>query len=298
MVYIEDRIEELEKAIKMLQEQVSEMVDSNDKKRKMNQVSQDQLDKALEEVQHAIDKKFGKEQVEQSVETKVKEVMEDTMDNDKFQEQLGKKVGEAIGGSMQAVKEELGKKVGEERLLQATHNIQIMVDQKVNGVAQTMQAVSTASATKVTRDQLSQAVTQAMQSVQANLSTKVQASLNASEGLRLTLQANRDQLNQLQSTVVNNSNSAPPHWRDIDLNDPSPFDVFSHYRVRIGDGANFRWLYSTDVSMGQIYTACNILDQAIVVNANNKGSYGARRVGAEVTTTVFFAVLQLQCRVA
>merc|ERR1719221_2171692 len=122
------------------------------------------------------------------------------MDNDKFQEQLGKKVGEAIGGSMQAVKEELGKKVGEERLLQATHNIQIMVDQKVNGVAQTMQAVSTASATKVTRDQL----------------------------------------NQLQSTVVNNSNSAPPHWRDIDLNDPSPFDVFSHYRVRIGDGANFR----------------------------------------------------------
>merc|ERR1740129_653407 len=117
----------------------------------MNQVSQDQLDKALEEVQHAIDKKFGKEQVEQAAETKVKEVMEDTMDNDKFQEQLGKKVG----GAMQAVKEELGKKVGEERLVQATHNIQIMVDQKVNGVAQTMQAVSTASATKVTRDQLS-----------------------------------------------------------------------------------------------------------------------------------------------
>merc|ERR1712037_742525 len=191
-----------------------------------------------------------------------------------------------------------GKKVGEERLAQATHNIQVMVDQKVNGVAQTMQAISTAGATKVTREQLSQAVNQAMQSLQANLGTKVQASLQASEGLRLTLQANKDQINHLQAVVANNPNSAQPQWRDINLYDQAPFDVFSSYRVRVGDGASLRWLYSTDVSMGQIYTSCNILDQAIVVNANSKSSYGARKVGADVTTTSFFAVLQLQCRAA
>jgi hypothetical protein len=295
MVYIEDRLEQLEKALKTLQEQVSEMVDSSDKKRKLDQVTQDQLDTAVEEVKQAIDKKMGKDELEQAVEVKVKEVME----KDAFQEQLGNKVGQAIGGSMQAVKEELGKRVGEERLAQATHNIQIMVDQKVNGVAQTMQAISTAGATKVTREQLSQAVNQAMQSMQANFGPKLQASLQASEGLRLTLQANKDQLNHLQAVVANNPNGgAQPQWRDINIYDQSPFDVFSSYRVRVGDGASLRWLYSTDVSMGQIYTSCNILDQAIVVNANNKSSYGARRVGADVTTTSFFAVLQLQCRVA
>jgi len=268
-VYIEDRVAELEKSVKSLQEQLSEMVESSDKKRKLSQVTQEQLDKAMEDAQRAADEK------------------------------LGGRLEEAIAKALESVKAEVAKKISEDRLMQ----FQLAIDQKVSGVAtreqlaQSMQAMTAAGLQKVSRDQLTQAVTQAVQNIQANLTPKVQASLNASEGLRLNLQETRNHLNQLQAKVATTPNGgAAAQWKDIDLGDMSPFDVFCSYRVRIGDGANFRWLYSIDVSMGQIYTSCNILDQAIVINANNKGSYGARRVGADVTTTTFFAVLQLQSR--
>merc|ERR1712012_1100318 len=85
-------------------------------------------------------------------------------------------------------------------------------------------------------------------------------------------------------------------WLDIDMNDQGPFDISKVYRIRIGDGTSSRWLYSSEVSMGQVYVTDNILDQSIVVNSGSKASYGARRVGADINQTVYFAVFQLQCR--
>jgi len=263
MVYIEDRISELEKTVKLLQNQLSDAVEdlksASDKRRKLDHVTRDQLDKAVADIHEVVSKKVDKDDVDKVV---------------------------------QEIRTLVNKAVSEERLNQAVLGMQTAMDQKVgNSVSQDQlnQAVATISAdSKATRDQLTSTVA----SLQSVLHQRAQAAISTCESLRLTVQSNRERLDQVSAALENTNQQ----WRDVDLNDSSMFDPSKMYRLRIGDGMGSRWLYSTDVSLNQIYTSCNILDQSIVVNSNTKSSYGARRVGADVNSTAYYVVFQLQCK--
>lgn len=258
MVYIEDRIELLEKTVKTLEKQLETALSQlNDRKRKADVVTQDMLDKAVEDLQASIDKKLPKADLDKAV--------SDGLEKAKLKDST------------------LGKVVNEERLAKAIAAMNTSIDMKLNGTVnreQLMQTVSTMQGAKVTPQQFQSSIS----GLQALVNQKVQET--------------RGNLQQLQGTVngVLAQVGVQTDWRDVNLADQMPFDVTKAYRLRIGDGAGARWLYSTDVSMGCIYTTCNILDQSISINSNTKSSYAARKLGAAVDTTAYFAVFQLQMR--
>mmetsp|Transcript_61049 Transcript_61049/g.108651 ORF Transcript_61049/g.108651 Transcript_61049/m.108651 type:complete len:265 (+) Transcript_61049:101-895(+) len=262
MVYIEERIEQLEKTVKTLEKQLeTALAQLNDRKRKADVVTQDMLDKAVEDLQASIDKKLPKADLDQAV--------ADGLDKAKLKDST------------------LGKVVNEERLAKAVAAMQSAIDSKLSGTVmrdQLQQQLAIMQGPKVTPQQFQQS----MNNLQAQINQKAQENKTATNAMQGMVQ-------QLQGTI--NGVVAPAiDWRDVSLADQMPFDVTKAYRLRIGDGPAARWVYSTDVSMGCIYTTCNILDQSISINSNTKSSYAARKLGAAVDTTAYFAVFQLQMR--
>lgn len=282
MVYIEDRIADLESAMKELREELSDARKQihvlSEKKRKAGEVDQEQLDKALANMRETVDQKLEKAGAD-----KIEKAFEE------MRAAVTKKVDREL---VEKLVTELRQK-SEERLAQVLMTVQAATDKKLSGTVsrellmQTVQSITAANQQKVGREQLAQALS----GIETAVQNKVQQTLNLCQGM---LSTNQELFKRMQATQDGMSGGGA--WVDLDLNDSESFDISKVYRVRIGDGPVSRWLYSTEVSMGQIYTTDNVLDQAIVVNSGSKASYGARRVGADINTTAYFAVFQLQAR--
>eukprot|EP00401_Gymnodinium_catenatum_P082905 CAMPEP_0117459860 /NCGR_PEP_ID=MMETSP0784-20121206/1699_1 /TAXON_ID=39447 /ORGANISM="" /LENGTH=283 /DNA_ID=CAMNT_0005253493 /DNA_START=15 /DNA_END=866 /DNA_ORIENTATION=- len=282
MVFIEERIATLEETVKELSSQLAEALEeikaNNDKKRKHGQVDQEQLDKVVAELREDYSKYAAQEQVEKAVKDLWAAVAQkagrDQLDKLVIDVQTSKKVNEDLINQtildMQAKSDKMATtSVSRPDMMQA-----------IGGVQQQLLRNLTE---KVNQQQLGQA----LQNLQQIVQQKMQSTLDVCQNM---LNTNQEFFKRMQS------NSNQP-WADVDLMDQGPFDVGKVYRVRIGDGPAARWLYSTEVSMGQVYTVDNVLDQAVVINSSSKGSYGTRRVGSDVNTTTYFAVFQLQCKV-
>jgi hypothetical protein len=282
MVYIEDRIADLESAMKELREELidakKEIAALTDKKRKVGDLDQEQMQKAFTEMRASVEEKLekaGVEKVDKSIE--------------EMRVVVTKKVDREL---VEKLVTELRQK-SEERLAQVLMTVQAATDKKLQGVAsrellmQTVQSLNAANQTMVKRDHLAQALS----GIETAVQNKVQQTLNLCQGM---LSTNQELFKRMQ--VAQDGLSGSAAWQDLDLTNSDSFDISKVFRVRIGDGDVSRWLYSTEVSMGQIYTTDNVLDQAIVVNSGSKSSYGARRVGADISTTAYFAVFQLQYR--
>merc|ERR1719324_1938878 len=139
MVYIEDRISDLENTVKELREEITEFK-AGEKKRKISQVSQEELDKAVaeavRELKELIEKKAEKED----------------------QAQLQVIVKEALANHKPEVSNGKGA-ITEERLAQAVNGIQTAINAKLG--------------TAVTQPQLQQQLNQALQGLTQGINQKV-----------------------------------------------------------------------------------------------------------------------------
>lgn len=271
MVYIEERVSKLEETVQVLQRQLADALADvqalNDKKRKADVVDRAQLNQAVADLQLSF--------------------------NTKLEEVGAAKGGGATGG------------VSEERLAQVFQEVQAIMNQRLETYATTETLAKTVAVAQEQQGAVAQQnLNTAIQNVQTGVQQKVQVAVQACQGLQQIITQNQAQMQAIQpmSEQMNRIQQMTAEiqmghqWKDVDLNDQAAFDVNKVYRLRIGEGQQSRWLYSAEVSLGQIYTGDNILDQAIVINAATKSSYGARRTGSDISTTAYFAVFQLQTK--
>merc|ERR1719324_1366448 len=246
MVYIEDRISDLESTVKELREEIMEFK-AGEKKRKISQVSQEELDKAVaeavRELKELIEKKAEKEDQAQ-LQAQLQVIVKEALANHKPEVSNGKgaiteeRLAQAVNGIQTAINAKLGTAVTQPQLQQ-------QLNQALQGLTQGINQ-------KVNQHQMAQAVQQSTQI----MNQKVQSALNMCQSLQFAVQSNQEQLNHMKES--GGLSNLGQNWLDLDLNDQSPFDPTRTYRLRIEDGPDSRWLHSSAVAMGQIHTCCSI----------------------------------------
>mmetsp|Transcript_791 Transcript_791/g.1704 ORF Transcript_791/g.1704 Transcript_791/m.1704 type:complete len:275 (-) Transcript_791:121-945(-) len=273
VVYIEDRIGKLEEGFASLKEKLQEVQQQvNEKKRKQT----DTVDR--EELRAALAQKADKaitDKLEVSLADMHAAVAKQLKDVVRM---------DVLEKSLREVKDSVQNHAENSKRSKAAEANSAELQNEVAQLRQACQAMVS-----------EQKLVQALHEVQNNTS---KALVDLQEKLQYKV-SQEELATNVQQVHAALQQSQQQGWKDIDpQTDTGFFDVSRSYRIRIGDGQAARWLYSTEVSAGQIYLVDTILDQGMVVNSTSKGSYGARRLGADITTTKYFAVFQMQSRTA